>query len=219
MALNTEGGIWKETNHGKTMSEGIRRLIKKDFFKDKQILELGGGIANHTVLMLTNDPKSLTVTEIAEDRMQNTRDNVARSGVKGNIEYIIADWLSVEGLYDMVVTNPPYFMSGKFNRRYFIDELILNAHKHLKTGGHLLFVQSSMADIDTTMKRMIENGFEPEIIFQDSFEWRDYYFEDPAFLEMCDARPSSYFIREDKRWETLFVVLGTLKEFFSPFKH
>ena len=42
------------------------------------------------------------------------------------------------GPYDAVITNPPFAQSGKFNRRYFIDELILNSHKLLRGGGRTL---------------------------------------------------------------------------------
>lgn len=75
--------------------------------------------------------------------------------------YLVADWLrAAGGLYDAVVTNPPYAQSGKFNRRYFIDELILNAHKLLRAGGTMCFVQSSAADVPLTFQRLEENGWE-----------------------------------------------------------
>ncbi len=69
-----------------------------------------------------------------------------------------------------MVTNPPFAQSGKFNRRYFIDELILNAHKLLATdgvstsaagsSGAMVFVQSSAANVPLTMQRLAENGWE-----------------------------------------------------------
>lgn len=62
-----------------------------------------------------------------------------------------------------MVTNPPFAQSGKYNRRYFIDELILNAHKLLAaTGGSrtMVFVQSSAANVPLTMHRLAENGWE-----------------------------------------------------------
>ena len=75
------------------------------------------------------------------------------------------------GPYDAVVTNPPFAQSGKFNRRYFIDELILNAHKLLAAADNvstlaagsprsMVFVQSSAANVPLTMQRLAENGWE-----------------------------------------------------------
>lgn len=62
-----------------------------------------------------------------------------------------------------MVTNPPFAQSGKYNRRYFIDELILNAHKLLAATGSsrtMVFVQSSAANVPLTMHRLAENGWE-----------------------------------------------------------
>ena len=77
------------------------------------------------------------------------------------------------GPYNAIVTNPPFAQSGKYNRRYFIDELILNAHKLLAAadgaspassadGGcrMMVFVQSSAANVPLTMHRLAENGWE-----------------------------------------------------------
>ncbi len=202
------------------MSEALRELAKKDFFRGKRILELGGGIANHTLIALGNDPELLVATEISEERLKVTRKAVHdQLGGVANCEFRVADWLDVQGTYDIVMTNPPYFVSGKFNRRYFIDELILNSHKRLSPEGHLIVVQSSMADIALTRDRMEENGFVFEILHENTFQWRDYYFLDPAFLEMCDRNPDSYFMKDGERWETLFVVMGQLKRYQTDIVH
>ena len=220
MSNESKDGSWKETNHGRTMSLAIESLVKDGFFEGKDILELGGGIANHTVRMLQGNPKSMITTEISAERLEVTRNRVLEESDQSKlIRYQVADWLEIEGTFDMVVTNPPYFMSGKRNRRYFIDELILNAHKRLVPQGYLLFIQSSMAGIDKTYEIMKDNGFTTKIIMQSSFEWRDYYFEDEDFIESCDAKPSTFFIQNGKRMETLFVVLGSHEFFESSFTH
>ncbi len=202
------------------MSNAIIDLQKNNFFEGKKVLELGGGCANHTKLILENNPSLLVTTEIDRERLEVTKQAVEeRFGKAQNCEFIIADWLNVDGIFDVVITNPPYFVSGKYNRRYFIDQLILNSFNRLAPGGHLLFVQSSMADISLTKKRMEENGYDFEILSQQSFQWRDYYFLDTAFLQMCDNNPGSYFIKDDKRWEILYAVQGKLRSFSTQISH
>lgn len=189
------------------MSKAVIELQKINFFTNKNILELGGGCTNHTKLILENEPKLLVTTELNQERLEITKQAVEEQfGKVHNCKFIIADWLDVDGTYDVVITNPPYFMSGKYNRRYFIDELILNSYKRLLPEGYLLFVQSSMADISLTKNRMEENGYIYEILKQQTYQWRDYYYLDPAFLEMCDNNPNSYFMKDDDRWEILYVV-------------
>jgi 16S rRNA G1207 methylase RsmC len=202
------------------MSEAIIDLQKTDFFTNKKILELGGGSANHTKLILDNEPELLVTTELNQKRLEVTRQAVKKQFDNiSNCKFVIADWLDVEGSYDIVITNPPYFVSGKYNRRYFIDELILNGHKRLLPEGDLVFVQSSMADMSMTKARMEENGYRCEVIKQQDYQWRDYYYLDPAFLEMCDKNPGSYFTKDGDRWETLYVLKGTLKPFETLIVH
>jgi predicted RNA methylase len=220
MINTTESDTWKETNHGRIMSESISDLQKIDFFKNKNVLELGGGSANHTKLILENEPDLLVTTEINKERLDVTKKAVEEHfGKVHNCKFIIADWLDVLGTFDIVITNPPYFVSGKYNRRYFIDELILNSHKRLMPHGYLIFVQSSMADIVLTERRMIENGFQFEIIKKKTFKWRDYYHLDPSFIKMCDDKPGSYFIKDGDRWEMLYVVQGRLKSYKTNILH
>lgn len=220
MINTTESDTWKETNHGRIMSESISELQEINFFTNKNVLELGGGCANHTNLILENEPNLLVTTEINGERLEITKQAVEEHfGKIQNCKFVIADWLYADGTYDIVITNPPYFVSGKYNRRYFIDELILNSHKRLLPGGYLLFVQSSMADITMTESRMIENGYQFEIIKKQTYEWRDYYYLDPLFIEMCDKKPGSCFIKDGKRWETLYVVQGKLKPYKTHIIH
>ncbi|MHA2362414.1 MAG: class I SAM-dependent methyltransferase [Candidatus Hodarchaeales archaeon] len=203
------------------MSEAIQELNKSNFFTGKKILELGGGIGNHTIRILKNNPELLVTTEINEDRLQVTRQAVQNHfGNTINCEFSVADWLAIEGSYDVVITNPPFFMSGKYNRRFFIDELILNSYKRLKSEGKLIFVQSSMADITKSKMRMEENGYHQfEIIKQQCYPWREYYYSDLKFIEMCDKNPNSHFMKDGERWEVLYVVRGKLKEFNTKFIH
>jgi 16S rRNA G1207 methylase RsmC len=149
---------WQITPHGRFLGEV---LAERDLVSGKEVLELGGGQGNHTIVMARQRPARLVVTEIAGELLETTRANVERNvEAAGMVEYRVADWLDTEGPFDVVVTNPPFAKSGKQNRRYFIDSLILDAHKRLKPEGELVFVQSSMADVAKTLRMLDENGFE-----------------------------------------------------------
>lgn len=67
-------------------------------------------------------------------------------------------------------------------RRYFIDELILNSFKVLRPPseggkGLLVFIQSSMADLDVTLFRLNQNGYDASVVATCQFPWRQYYFD------------------------------------------
>ena len=162
MDLSAAGDDWRPTPHGRFLA---RVLSQHDFARGKDVLELGAGVANHTILLLRQEPRSLVATEILPELLDSTRANVERNcGTDQPIEYRVADWLSTEGEFDLVVTNPPFCKSGKQNRRYFIDSLILDTHKRRRPGGELVFIQSSMADVQKTLARLDENGFDARVV-------------------------------------------------------
>ena len=214
MELSAQGDDWRPTPHGRFLADV---LTSNSFAKGKDVLELGGGVGNHTILLLRHEPRSLVVTEISEDLLASTRKNVERNRPAGSvIEYRVSDWLSTEGTFDLVVTNPPFCVSGKQNRRYFIDSLILDAHRRLRPNGELLFIQSSMADVHKTLRRLDENGFDAKVIERRSGPFRDYYFEDKTFMEEIKQVPDGYTVQDGIHMETLNVIHGTLRPYSPP---
>lgn len=133
-----------------------------------------------------------------------------------NIEYRAADWLNTEGCFDVLITNPPYMVSGKQNRRYFIDSLILDAHKRLNPGGTLVFVQSSMADTAKSIRRLEENGYAVRTLATSRGPFRDYYFEDPTFMEEIQAVPDGFELKNGEYTETLTVLCAVLQPYSPP---
>jgi len=214
---------WLPTPHGLTMAIA---LAKNPGFnaclEGKDVLELGSGVGNHTVLIARQNPKSLVCTEISQSRIGPTSATMKLNNCdEKHVKYIVADWLSVDGKFDCVITNPPFCKSGKRNRRYFIDELILNGHKVLRPNGLLIFIQSSMANLPMTKDRLKQNGFELESIAERTFPWRDYYFQDQSFLAESEFE-GAYSLDPDndnRRLETLYVIKARLVPWSSTFGH
>jgi len=154
---------------------------------------------------------------VTEDLLETTRSNFRRNcGDNANLILRVADWLSTDGEFDLVVTNPPFCKSGKQNRRYFIDSLILDAHKRLRAGGEVLFVQSSMADVPKSLARLEENGFDAKVLETTEQVFRDYYWQDESFLAEMETVPNSYIERGGERFETLAVLHGKLRVYAPP---
>ena len=208
MDLSIGEGAWKPTAHGEFMG-GV--LADSDLVGGKSVLELGGGVGNHTIIMLRRGAGSIVTTEITAELLEITRDNVRRNCPDAdNVEFRVAHWLAVEGAYDVVVSNPPFCKSGKQNRRYFIDILILKAHERLQPGGSIVFVQSSMADLPKTRRRLAENGFQIELLRDREYPFRSYYFEDETFMREIRDVPGGYEVRGETFYETLYVIAATL---------
>ena len=206
---------WEPTPHGRCLAEVL--FENPDVVAGRDVLELGGGVGNHTIPIIRLGAKSVTTTEVVPDRSETTRRNVeANCPTVENVEYRVADWLDTPDTFDVVFTNPPFAKSGKRNRRYFLDMLILDAHKRLRPGGDLVFVQSSMADIAKTRRRLVENGYGVEILGTREGPFRDYYFEDDTFMEEIKAVPDGFEVRDGTYFETLHVVRATLEPWSPP---
>lgn len=214
MDLSAGGDDWQPTPHGKFLAEV---LAEHNIVRDREVLELGAGVANHTVLFVRQGAKRLVATEITRNRIDTTRANVERNCPESDcVEYRVADWLHTEGRFDVVVTNPPFAKSGKRNRRYFIDSLILDAHKRLKPGGVLSFVQSSMADLGRTQRELERNGFRHEVLGETRGPFRDYYFEDEIFMREIKGVPNGFEVENGTHYERLYVLRAVLEPWTPP---
>jgi predicted RNA methylase len=205
---------WTPTPHGKFLAQV---MAGHNLVQGLDVLELGAGVGIHTVVISRKGAKSIVATEIAEELLETTRVNVARNVLDtSNIDYRVADWLDTPGAFDVIVSNPPFCKSGRQNRRYFLDSLILDGHKRLRPGGRLIFVQSSMADIAMTQSRLEQNGYAVEILDTQEGEFRDYYFEDKTFMDEIQRVPNGFEERDGKLYETLFVITAVLQPFTPP---
>lgn len=218
MDLSSEGteddGVWKVTPHGEFLAKALAEF---DLVHGADVLELGAGVANHTILLARKGAKSVVATEIHETFLESTRANFERNCPDySTIEYRVADWLNVEGTFDVVVTNPPFAKSGKQNRRYYIDSLILDGHKRLRPRGRLIFVQSSMADLQETQRLLDKNGYDHEVLISQQGPFRDYYFEDQTFMDEIQKVPNGFEVKDGQHYETLFVVHATLRDWSPP---
>jgi predicted RNA methylase len=200
---------WTPTPHGAWLA---RMIASHDLIEGKDVLELGAGLANHTILLQRKGAKSIVATEITESLLGATRENFERHcGKHTGLDLRVANWLNTHGKFDLVVSNPPFCQSGKQNRRYFIDSLILDGFHRLRAGGELIFVQSSMADIQLTLNMLDRNGYDATELGRTSGPFRDYYFEDPVFMREIESVEGGYEERDGVKFETLVAFHAKLR--------
>ncbi len=205
--LDVPAGVWNPTPNGIHLGNMLARMN----FSGEHVLELGTGCGIHAIIIARQGAAQMTLSDLEQPILDNARHNLAKHDVTCPTEYVLADWTHVDGgLCDTLVTNPPFAKSGKRYRRYFIDTLILDAHKLVRPGGRLIFVHSSMADIPRSINLMEQNGLTVHIAGETSGPFRDYYFEDPAYIKEMAAIPGCYTIQDGTHYERLIVFEATL---------
>ena len=208
VALEAPEGVWNPTPHGLHLGETLATKLR---FDGQHVLELGTGCGVHAVVLARRGAAKLTMTEVDAEILAVARRNLDGLGLGIPLDYQVADWTHVEGgPYDALVTNPPFAKSGKRFRRYFIETLVLDAHKLVRSGGTLTFVQSSMADVPRTLRLMRECGMQAEVIAQTDGPFRAYYFDDPVFMREIAEIPGAYDVRSGTYFERLTVLQATL---------
>ncbi len=213
LTLDVPEGVWNPTPHGIHLGEMLLRID----FTGKHVLELGTGCGIHAILLAHQGAARMTLTDIDPAINENAWHNLAANGIDTPTEFVVADWTAVTGAshdggapWDCVVSNPPFAKSGKRYRRYFIDTLILDAHKLVRPGGELVFVQSSMADIPRSLQIMTECGMNVQVVGETSGPFRDDYYEDAAFMREIAKTPGAYSLRDGRYYERLIVFRATL---------
>ena len=141
--LGVPAGVWNPTPHGIHLGHMLARMD----FSGEHVLELGTGCGIHAIIIAKQNAAKMTLTELDPSILDNAKHNLAKHDVTCPTEYVVADWTQVDGgPYDCLVTNPPFAKSGKRYRRYFVDTLILDAHKLVRPGGRLVFPSATVAD-------------------------------------------------------------------------
>jgi predicted RNA methylase len=183
--------VWQLTPHGQTIGEGM--AAARHGLIGKTVLEIGAGTGVHAIAALKLGARTVDVTDIDPLALQSCRDNARRNNVALRNTWR-HDWLDFTppAAYDALICNPPFCKAEPGNRRFFIRELISKSPRFLRTGGHLLFVQSSMADFSRTERELADAGFRFDAVHERRYPFRAYYFDAPDFLAESRRVPSGF---------------------------
>jgi release factor glutamine methyltransferase len=128
--------------------------------RDPRILDLCTGSGNIAITLtkaLTNC--RIVASDISEDALDVARSNAAKNGVSDRIEFVKSDlFTNVEGLFDIIASNPPYIASSDFDTLQkevlreprialdggddgllFYRNILRTSMLHLKPDGHIVF--------------------------------------------------------------------------------
>lgn len=201
-------GVWELTPHGQTLGDGMARA--RHAVVGKSVIEIGAGTGVHAIAALKLGARHVDITDVDRAALESAVENAMFNRVTYRHVWE-RDWLNFEPVepYDTIICNPPFCKAGTSNRRFFIKELIERGPQFVPPGGHLLFVQSSMADFSKTEQELAEAGWFFTRVHEARHLFRDYYFHEPGFIDQSRQVPSGFEDIDGAYVETLRVYWCT----------
>ena len=158
-----------------------------------------------------------TAIDISRRAVANVRLNAALNGVQ--VKPVRGDLLAPVGgrAFDVIVTNPPYVPAPEedlpergldrawqagLDGRVLIDRICAEAPAHLKPGGALLIVQSTINGEWRTHELLSEHGLEADTPFRERGDFG------PLMTRMAPELEQRGLIAEGQRTEEVIVVRG-----------
>ena len=140
-----------------------------DVEKGASVLDVGTGCGILAVLAAEKACR-VVAFDVNPFAVRCAKRNSVLNNVRGKIDFMQTDLLtalSVEARFDLIVFNAPYLpaaeheaetwlgksWAGGFNGRQVIDRFIAQAPLHLEPNGRALMMQSTLADVDETIRR------------------------------------------------------------------
>ena len=155
--------------------------------------------------------------DISRRAVANVRLNAALNGVR--IRALRGDLLApVAGRdFDLIVTNPPYVPApderlpergierawqAGLDGRALIDRITAEAPAHLRPGGALLIVQSSINGTEATVDQLAEQGLDADVAYRERGSFG------PLMTGMAERLEDRGLIAAGERQEDVVVVRG-----------
>ena len=150
-----------------------------DVEEGEQVLDVGTGCGVLGVLA-AKKAGSVVAVDLNPYAIRCARENSALNNVRSKIDFIQADLFTAldrKVAFDLILFNAPYLPSdeseaaswigrswaGGVNGRQVIDRFISEAPLHLKPNGRVLLMQSTLTNVEETIRKFGECNFKASI--------------------------------------------------------
>jgi len=162
-------------------ADSLAEIVKES----DTLLDIGTG-CGILALIAARKAKKVVATDINPNAVKCVKLNSKINKVSAKIEVRRGDLfqpIARNERFDVIVFNAPYLPSSQREQRTWIgrswaggptgrqliDRFILEAPHYLKSNGKILLVQSSLANIDKTLKKLGEEDLDARVIAEKKF--------------------------------------------------
>jgi release factor glutamine methyltransferase len=144
------------------------------------VLDMGTGCGILAIVAAAKASKVVAV-DINPYAVRCAKKNAEANHVRGNVSFVQGDLftpIKTAEKFDLILFNAPYLPSksvqgdpwlelawaGGQRGREVIDRFVCESSKYLKKGGSILLVQSTLSDVQETLRKLREEGLEVDIL-------------------------------------------------------
>jgi len=148
--------------------------------KGDVVLDMGTGCGILGIIAAEKAARVIAV-DVNPYAVRCTNENVKRNGVSDKMFLVQGDLftpIKIGEEFDLIFFNTPYLplesvednswlgcaWSGGVAGRQVIDRFIGAAPKYLKRGGHVFLMQSTLSNVDETLRKFEENGLRASVV-------------------------------------------------------
>jgi release factor glutamine methyltransferase len=146
----------------------------------ESVLDMGAGCGILGILAAEKARDAIAV-DVNPYAVRCAKENAVLNNVRGKMAFVQGDlftWLSEKALFDVILFNAPYLpadareadswigraWAGDVTGRQVIDLFISSVPKHLKRTGRVLLMQSTLTNVDETVRRLAECHLNAEVV-------------------------------------------------------
>ena len=153
----------------------------------ERVLDMGTGCGILAVLA-AEEASAVVAVDINPHAVACTRRNAELNGVKTEIEVRLGDLFEAVGAaekFDVILFNSPYLpverdegtnwvekaWAGGETGRVVIDRFIEQASTHLAVRGRILLVQSSLSNVEETLRRLRQHTLRAAVVDEEKLDF------------------------------------------------
>lgn len=173
-------GVFRPRSDSWMLTESLRDAAGESALEGAETLDLctGSGVAAVTAARAGAEA---TAVDVSRRAVATVRLNALLNGVGTRVAALRGDLLGAVGgrAFDAITANPPYVPSpddelprsgperaweGGRDGRLVLDRICAAAPAHLRPGGRLLLVHSSLCGTDLTLERLAAGGLDARVV-------------------------------------------------------
>ena len=159
----------------------LAKVIEQEHLKKKRILEIGSG-SGFLAILMAQQGAEVVASDINEEAVKAVKSNARNNNI---VLRVVSSNLfeKIEGKFDFIVFNPPYLPEKTLHRdkqyyggrtgREVIHKFIESSGSHLKKGGKILIVISSITGEKEVIEIFHSCGFTSKVAARQKVPWEE----------------------------------------------